>query len=106
MGILPPASQLTHTLGLVSAVALVTGSEPPFTNYTGHYKGVLDYVWLNESLAAVACLEMPTEEELRGVDDSPLPNSLFPSDHVAICVDIRMASNVGGHGSNQGAGVY
>jgi CCR4-NOT transcription complex subunit 6 len=106
VGILPPASQLTHTLGLVSAVALVTGSEPPVTNYTGHYKGVLDYVWLNESLAAVACLEMPTEEELRGVDDSPLPNSLFPSDHVAICVDIRMASHGAHGGPSQGGGGY
>jgi len=107
VGILPPASQLTHTLGLVSAVALVTGSEPPVTNYTSTYKGVLDYVWVNESLAAVACLEMPTEEELRGIDDSPLPNSSFPSDHVAICVDIRMASqNIGSHVQAQGGGVY
>lgn len=106
VGILPSASQLTHTLGLVSSVALVTGNEPSFTNYTGSYKGVLDYIWLNESLAAVACLEMPTEAELRGIDDSPLPNSIHPSDHVAICVDVRLAAGAGSHSAQAGNGAY
>jgi CCR4-NOT transcription complex subunit 6 len=106
VGILPPASQLTHTLGLVSAVALVTGGEPPVTNFTQQFKGVLDYIWLNESLAAVACLEMPSEDELRGSDDTPLPNTLFPSDHVAICVDIRMASSNGAQVPNQDGDFY
>lgn len=23
------------------------GSEPPYTNYTGNFKGVLDYVWFS-----------------------------------------------------------
>jgi len=106
VGILPPASQLTHTLGLVSAIAMVTGSEPPVTNYTGHYKGVLDYMFLNESLAAVSCLEFPGEEVLRGPDDTPLPNSIWPSDHIALCVDIRLASSAVGGGHAGSSGVY
>lgn len=103
VGVLPRSSHLTHTLGLVSAVAMVTGSEPPLTNFTSQYKGVLDYMWLNESLAAVSCLEMPTEEVLKGVDQTPIPNSIYPSDHVSICCDIRLASSVASHHSAAGA---
>lgn len=32
---------------LQSAYRTVMGSEPPYTNYTGNFKGVLDYVWFS-----------------------------------------------------------
>ena len=102
IGILPPVSQLTHTLGLVSVVAQVTGQEPPITNFTGNYKGCLDYIFLNDSLAAVACFEMPTEEDLLAVDGTYMPNSVYPSDHVSICVDVRLAARGGAAGGVPG----
>ena len=106
LGILSPVTSQSHPFSLVSAMTSVTGSEPPLTNYTGQFKGVLDYVWLNDLLAAVACLEIPSEDKLRGIDDTPLPNSVFPSDHVAICVDIRLASNMGQHTGSQESDFY
>lgn len=32
---------------LQSVYRTVMGSEPPYTNYTGNFKGVLDYVWFS-----------------------------------------------------------
>lgn len=93
VGILPDAGHLTHTLGLASAVGLIHGSEPALTNYTGTFRGTLDYVWLNEFLTGVSMLEMPTEQDLRQVENEYMPNSVFPSDHIAICVDLRLADS-------------
>ena len=44
-GLLPPVHEIAHSLSLESAYSAVTGSEPPYTNYTASFVGVLDYVW-------------------------------------------------------------
>ncbi|KAH9261893.1 hypothetical protein BASA81_000549 [Batrachochytrium salamandrivorans] len=93
VGILPDVGQLTHTLGLASAVGLISGGEPMLTNFTASFQNTLDYVWLNEFLTGVSMLEMPTEQDLRQVEDEYMPNSVFPSDHIAICVDLRLADS-------------
>ena len=43
LGVLPQASKMRHQIPLQSAYAVAEGAEPKYTNYTGHYKGVLDY---------------------------------------------------------------
>ncbi|CAN0098461.1 unnamed protein product, partial [Hapterophycus canaliculatus] len=40
-------SALRADIQLQSAYQTVMGSEPPYTNYTGNFKGVLDYVWFS-----------------------------------------------------------
>mmetsp|Transcript_2101 Transcript_2101/g.4007 ORF Transcript_2101/g.4007 Transcript_2101/m.4007 type:complete len:719 (+) Transcript_2101:364-2520(+) len=80
-----------HNLQLGSAYQLVTGTEPHTTNYTAHFKGVLDYIWLStNSVTPLAVLAVPEEAQLRGDDDTFMPNSGFPSDHVSLCVDINI----------------
>ena len=47
---------------------------------------MLDYVWFTDKLVVpVRGLQIPEEKTLRCFDDSPLPNSQYPSDHVALC---------------------
>jgi len=90
--ILPPVQSITHSLGLISAYEHVTGNEPRFTNYTGHYVGTLDYIWVSrDSVLPVSTLLIPNEKTLRGTDDTPLPNTRFPSDHLALCVEVEIS---------------
>lgn len=50
---------------LQSAYQSVMGSEPPYTNYTGNFKGVLDYVWFsNPHIRPLAVAPVPTEEDI------------------------------------------
>ena len=81
----------SHNLQLASAYDLVTGSPPHSTNYTAHFSGVLDYIWLStNSLTPLSVLAIPDEKALRGEDDTFMPNANFPSDHISLCVDINI----------------
>uniref|UniRef100_A0A7S2S908 Endonuclease/exonuclease/phosphatase domain-containing protein n=1 Tax=Mucochytrium quahogii TaxID=96639 RepID=A0A7S2S908_9STRA len=89
--ILPPANMMSHGLGLDSAYKSVLGSEPKCTNYTAHYAGVLDYIWFSKnSLTPLNVLSIPDEETLRGEDNTHMPNSCFPSDHISLCFDVNI----------------
>ena len=94
VGILPSPNKLTHTLPLRSAYAVVRGGqEPPFTNYTGHYVGTLDYIWFTaDRLAPLAVLDTYTKEEMEGMlmNDLALPAPQFPSDHLSLCCDFAL----------------
>ena len=88
--ILPPAQQLRHGLMLQSAHVQCLGAEPPFTNYTTDFSGCIDYIWLScESVAVSACYTIPTEEEIRELSDAALPHPQYPSDHFALCFDLK-----------------
>eukprot|EP00466_Bigelowiella_natans_P018672 jgi/Bigna1/80503/fgenesh1_pg.71_\ len=63
---------IEHQLPLQSAYSVV--GEPPFTNYTGHYVGTLDYIWFShDMLKPVAILELNDEEELKKHTALPSP---------------------------------
>ena len=63
--ILPDTKRMTHGLSLVSAMTSNGQDEPLFTNYTGTFKGTLDYIWFAPSEFRVeALLSLPSEEEL------------------------------------------
>ena len=79
LGLFPMPEMLSHRLNFESAYESVAGAEPLYTNYTGHYKGVLDYVWYSrEHLAAVSVLKVHDADVLRGPEDAALPNSQKP----------------------------
>jgi len=75
---------LSHPLSLSSAYAPI--GEPSFTNYTGDFQGVLDYIWYtNESLAVMKVLQ-PVDEET--VKATRLPNAYMNSDHISVISEL------------------
>jgi len=73
-------SGMRHHLQLSSAYAPI--GEPPFTNYTGDFVGVLDYLWFSSETLAVSKVLQPVDEET--VRISRLPNAYMNSDHISI----------------------
>jgi len=81
--------QLSHGFRLGSAYATVTGTEPAFTNYTGGFKGVLDYMWYSsELLRPLSTSPVPKEDEIRDIGIA-MPSVGFSSDHILIMADMR-----------------
>jgi CCR4-NOT transcription complex subunit 6 len=79
---------LSHSLNFSSAYNTVTG-EPPFTNYTGDFSGVLDYIWYTEKyLCADSILAVPEEEDIKA-QNGALPNPWMCSDHVPVLFKVR-----------------
>jgi len=70
-----------------SAMKLFIGNEPLFTNYTTTFKGCLDYVMMRGDLRVVGGEQLPDESVL--AKEVALPNSIYPSDHLPITVDIE-----------------
>ncbi|CAA7395335.1 unnamed protein product [Spirodela intermedia] len=102
LGILRPASKLTHQLPLVSAYsafARMAGAEqkrrmdprtnePLFTNCTRDFIGTLDYIFYTaDSLTVESLLELLDEEALR--KDTALPSPEWSSDHIALLAEFR-----------------
>ncbi|KAF0688105.1 Aste57867_20266 [Aphanomyces stellatus] len=90
-------SKLTHPMALQSAYASVFGTEPPYTNYTGTWIGVVDYIWFSgDALLAVAGLQVHAPEVLQAYTRTCLPNCQFISDHVPLCIDFCFKGLNGG----------
>lgn len=61
---------------------------PKFTNYTGDYKGCLDYIFYeNEHLEKIRTVPLPEEAVLSR--NIALPSLYFPSDHLALVADFK-----------------
>ncbi|XP_050307010.1 2',5'-phosphodiesterase 12-like [Anthonomus grandis grandis] len=61
---------------------------PKYTNYTEEYKGCLDYIFIEKlKLTVSRVIHVPTEEELEQYVG--LPNEVYPSDHLALVVDLK-----------------
>ena len=64
-------------------------SFPEYTNYTQDFKDVLDYIFAEEdSLAVIRVAPFPTEEVLSA--QTAIPSEYFPSDHLAVAVDLKL----------------
>uniref|UniRef100_A0A6V7QUE9 poly(A)-specific ribonuclease n=1 Tax=Ananas comosus var. bracteatus TaxID=296719 RepID=A0A6V7QUE9_ANACO len=105
LGILRPASKLTHQLPLVSAYSSFARgvgfgleqqrrridpatNEPLFTNCTRDFIGTLDYIFYTaDSLTVESLLELLDEESLR--KDTALPSPEWSSDHIALLAEFR-----------------
>jgi CCR4-NOT transcription complex subunit 6 len=87
---------LRHSLPLRSALATVGAHvnasaeshelqkmEPPWTNYTVHFVGTLDYMWYTyDRLSVGGLLEMADERLVQ--EHTALPSPIFSSDHVPL----------------------
>ncbi|RZC38016.1 hypothetical protein BDFB_005506 [Asbolus verrucosus] len=74
---------LFHNFQFESACGL-----PKYTNYTHDFKDCLDYIFVEKNKMKVTnIIPFPKEEEL--VLYEGLPNNVFPSDHLALIVDLE-----------------
>jgi 2',5'-phosphodiesterase len=70
------------------------------TNYVRGYQGLLDYVWYDPlTLAVDRVVPVPTPLTLGGF----IPNRQFPSDHLAVVVDLQFKRNRGNAGGDVGS---
>jgi len=85
-GLLPAPHQVAHRLPLLSAYATI--GEPKYTNYTGSFVGVLDYIFFTRThLRCVACLDVDEEALLR--QHTALPSPHYPSDHIPLVTTLE-----------------
>lgn len=61
---------------------------PKYTNYTPDYKGCLDYIFIERHKMTVEQV-VPLIEEDELAQYVGLPNEVFPSDHLALIVDLK-----------------
>jgi len=74
---------VTHRLGLINASGL-----PEYTNYTADFKDTLDYVMASQHcFQVVRVAPFPPESVL--CEHIALPSEVFPSDHIAVAVDVK-----------------
>ena len=88
-------SSLTHTLNLCctsQSPVCTTGidaAEHNLTNYTDSFKAQLDYIYVQgDGFGVRRAARLPAEQvlgEFRG-----LPSAVFPSDHIAVAVDLDL----------------
>ncbi len=96
--VLPDAHNIVHDMHLASAMEAAFGSEPSFTNFTGKFKGTLDYIYYSPNrLRIMAATSIPDEHDLRQLAGEGLPCACYPSDHILLCCDVAMI--VSGSGS-------
>ena len=90
---------LRHSLPLRSAMATVGAHvnasaeshelqkmEPPYTNFTAHFVGTLDYMWYTyDRLVVGGLLEMVDDRQVH--EHTALPSPLFSSDHVPLLAE-------------------
>jgi mRNA deadenylase 3'-5' endonuclease subunit Ccr4 len=85
---------LRHAMQLKSAVdnGCILNNRPEtysyYTNYTTDFKDILDYIYFDATTMEVLRVHpFPPEAELRR--DTAIPSEVFPSDHVAVVVDLN-----------------
>ena len=77
-------NNIYHGLEMRSCYAEVRGKEPLFTNYTDHYEGCLDYIWVTKMFTPLRVSNLPTVEDIESFGRLKLPNPKFVSDHLAL----------------------
>lgn len=89
--VLPRVQLIGHDLQLSSAMFDALGKEPDFTNFTGTFRGVLDYIFYNSSRVRIlATCSIPSEAEMVDACGPGLPCATFPSDHIMLCCDVAI----------------
>ena len=74
---------ISHDLDLFSACGF-----PTFTNYTGGFKGTLDYIFADKNyLELESVVPLPSENDLSS--HLALPSVVMPSDHLALVCDVK-----------------
>jgi mRNA deadenylase 3'-5' endonuclease subunit Ccr4 len=79
-----PTPQLCHNMKFLSSAGF-----PEFTNYTAGFKDLLDYIYIDgNDFEVVRVAPFPTPDELD--EFKALPSKVFPSDHLAVAVDLKL----------------
>jgi len=79
-------SGFSHPLKLESAYGFM--GEPPFTNYTLGFVGVLDYIFFTSKSLRVLQVLQPVE--VATVKSTRLPNPFYSSDHVSLMAELQI----------------
>lgn len=67
--------EIIHDIHLLSAYAYVLKEEPPYTNYTNNFKGVLDYIWCSsDHIRPLAVVPVVREDAIEQFGTA-LPNA-------------------------------
>jgi mRNA deadenylase 3'-5' endonuclease subunit Ccr4 len=80
--------KLSHSLSLINA----TGT-PVYSWLTYYRQHLLDYVYSDDHFHVLQAIPVPTEDELKQDGQFVLPSCRFPSDHLALCVDLELSKN-------------
>lgn len=76
-------AEISHPFRFASAC-----EKPQYTNYTVGFKDLLDYIYVDPSeYSTISIGEFPSEEVLAA--ETAIPSTCFPSDHIALVVDIQ-----------------
>jgi len=92
--LLPAWPRISHELQLTSAYSLM--GEPKYTNYTGHFIGILDYIWYTKASVMCLCvLDVGSSEDIEGTEKTiGLPSTQRPSDHLSLYSEFAFLDNV------------
>jgi len=96
---------LEHSLTFSSTYGVVTG-EPPFTNYTDRFVGLLDYIWFSNFTLHSERVLVPHSEEVILSHNGALPNPYMCSDHIPIAAELygKLPSSSSGSSSSSSGG--
>eukprot|EP01029_Cantina_marsupialis_P018788 TRINITY_DN4331_c0_g1_i1.p1 TRINITY_DN4331_c0_g1~~TRINITY_DN4331_c0_g1_i1.p1 ORF type:complete len:568 (-),score=126.53 TRINITY_DN4331_c0_g1_i1:522-2225(-) len=88
-------SRVSHNFDMKSAMSTLKGSDPDFTNYTGHFTGCLDYVFFSaDSVQCYSGLDIPSKEVLSHKSNTAMPNPIYSSDHTSLVADFVLGPPV------------
>lgn len=88
--ILPDAMSISHSFQLGSVYNTVMGEEPHATNFTGNFKGVLDYMWYSlNNLRPLSAAPIPEPHVLTKHGEA-LPSTQYSSDHIMLISDMQI----------------
>lgn len=78
----------SHSMNMATAYETCNGREAQYTNYTEDFKGALDYIWFSsDNLAVLAISQVDEESQLS--QETALPSSTRPSDHVSLVATFK-----------------
>jgi CCR4-NOT transcription complex subunit 6 len=75
---------------LSSVYTQVLGGEPPITTKTTTFEGNIDQIYVNSKAKVTGVLEMPYVGEEGAAKFPAIPNAIWPSDHIALGVEIDL----------------
>jgi CCR4-NOT transcription complex subunit 6 len=93
ISVLPEVHQISHNLDLASVYGTALGQEPLYTNYTGSFRGTLDYIWFTPAKLRVLTIAAIPEVDILETAGEALPNPQYPSDHLSMCCDVQLAAS-------------
>jgi len=92
-----------HAMRMATAYETCNGQEAPYTNYTEDFKGTLDYIWFSsDTLVVLAISQVDDESQL--TQETALPSSTRPSDHVSLVATFMFRDAVDSQPSQQAVG--